>query len=804
MKNLVLSVYALCLFSMSVDIQAQESKYQRPPQVLEEVALVKLSPAAVISEDNNWILQLERSPYRSIARLAQPELKLAGTRINPENFSQSRIPEFTGASLLNVKTQEEVELTGLPANAVILKGVFTPKSPEVLLFVEEPAGVYLYLADPVNKQLRKIDNLALNTTTGTDIHWINDQEFLTLAVPAGTGKAPEKTAVPNGPVIQESIGKVMPARTYQDLLKNKYDEQLFDYYFTSQLVKVTGGRVTPVGKPAVYNSHAIALSPDKSLLLVATIHTPYSYQVPLYYFPHTYTIADLDGNVVRTLAENPVINLPMGYDVTSAYPRNFAWRPDKPATIYWVEAQDGGNPRENKVEYKDVVYQLAAPFDQEPEEVVRTKERFRDILWHNDVFALVQETSRATRRVKTWQFKPATTSQPTLLFDVSTDDNYNNPGTPVMVKNEFKKDIVYTNKNYTDILLTAPGASPEGDMPYLSRFNLKDKKTTILWRSEAPYYERILKVADPAKQQLFTSRESVEEPANLFVREVPKKRLTQLTHFANPYLAMAGVTKEKIQYKRADGLDLTATVYLPAGYDKEKDGRLPVLMWAYPREYRSKADAAQVRGSKYAFTNINYGSPVYWVLRGFCVMENVEMPIVSTTEDAEPNDNFREQLVMNAEAAIKVIDEMGVGDTSRVAVGGHSYGAFMTANLLTQTKLFKAGIARSGAYNRTLTPFGFQTEIRTYWEIPEVYNSMSPFMYANQLHGALLLVHGEMDNNTGTFPIQSERFYNALKGHGATTRYVVLPYESHGYAARENILHLLYECDQWLEKYVKN
>jgi dipeptidyl aminopeptidase/acylaminoacyl peptidase len=287
------------------------------------------------------------------------------------------------------------------------------------------------------------------------------------------------------------------------------------------------------------------------------------------------------------------------------------------------------------------------------------------------------------------------------------------------------------------------------------------------------------------------------------LKDLKKKKETALTAFANPYPMMEGVTKEKIKYKRADGIDLTATVYLPAGYDKEKDGRLPVLMWAYPREYRNAKDAAQVRGSQYNFSIIKYGSPIFWVTQGYCVMENVEMPIVGT-EDKEPNDTYIEQLVMDAEAAVKVITEMGVGDPDRIGVGGHSYGAFMTGNLLTHTKLFKAGIARSGAYNRTLTPFGFQAETRTFWESPEVYNAMSPFNYANQLSGALLLVHGELDNNTGTFPIQSERFYQALKGHKATVRYVVLPLESHSYSAKENILHLLYEENAWLEKFVKN
>ncbi|HYK56097.1 MAG TPA: prolyl oligopeptidase family serine peptidase, partial [Flavisolibacter sp.] len=251
------------------------------------------------------------------------------------------------------------------------------------------------------------------------------------------------------------------------------------------------------------------------------------------------------------------------------------------------------------------------------------------------------------------------------------------------------------------------------------------------------------------------------------------------------------------------GINLTGDLYLPKGYDAKKDGPLPVIMWAYPREYKSADDAAQVRGSKYTFTRINYGSPIFWVTQGYAVLDNAEMPIVGEG-GKEPNDNFIPQLHLNAHAAIQKLAAMGVGDSNRVAVGGHSYGAFMTANLLAHTKLFKAGIARSGAYNRTLTPFGFQAEERTYWEAPDVYQKMSPFTYANQIKTPILLVHGEMDNNPGTFPIQSERLYNAIKGHGGTVRYLVLPYESHGYSAKENILHLLWEQNQWLDKWVKN
>lgn len=783
--------------------KTQEIHYQRPPAVIEEVALAKLPPVVRISEDNQWALQLEQSQYQSIEKLARPELKLAGLRICPQTFNASRQKEYTAARLMNIETQEVIDIQGIPEDAVITGASLSPTVVSVVLFVEERDGVYLYACSPERPTARKMGSRRINATNGVQMVWINDKEFVTLMVPDPIGEVPVRPAVPTGPVVQESTGEVMPARTYQDLLKDPYDERLFEYYFSSQLVRVKEGVITNLREPAIYGN-TLSLSPDKSLLLISTIHRPYSYQVPVYNFAHTYEVIDLEGKTIYTLARNSAFNLPMGYDVASPYPRQFAWRADKPATVYWAEAQDKGDPKSNQTDFMDVVYQLAYPFTGDKQVVARTEKRFVNIAWRDDAFALLTDMSYATHKNRTFVIEPCSDEAPTLLFDVSMKDNYNNPGKPLMVKNEYDKYVVYTNKAHGELLMIAPGASPQGDRPYLSRYNLKTRENTELWRCPDGYYETIVKVTDPGKLRMLTSRQSDTVPANLCFRDLKKGKFKQLTHFANPYPAMAGVTKEKIKYKRADGLDLTATVYLPAGYDKEKDGPLPVLMWAYPREYQTKAEASQVRGSQYTFTTIDYRSPVFWVLRGYCVMESVEMPIVSLREDAEPNDDFVHQLTMNAEAAVKAISDLGVGDPDRVAVGGHSYGAFMTANLLTHTKLFKAGIARSGAYNRTLTPFGFQWETRTYWEAPEVYNAMSPFMYADQLHGALLLIHGEMDNNAGTFPIQSERLFNALKGHGAIARYVVLPYEGHSYRAKESILQLLYETDRWLEKYVKN
>lgn len=793
----------VCLFITPVC--AQDMTYRVPPEEIREIVMAASSPGISISHDNQWMLLLARQPFVSVEELASPELRLAGVRINPANFGESRLRYYSGIELMNIASQEKYPVDGLPNDALISNMSWSPDSKYVAFTVTGNDGIYLWSFSVEGKKAEQVTPRRLNglSQQRSPLVWISDQEIVTIVVPSDLKDIPPRPLAPAGPVIQESTGVAAPARTYQDLLKDKYDEQLFDHYFTSRVARIRlNGSVNEIGRPVM--NPLFSVSPDKNYLLVTSVHKPYSYLVPVDYFPEKIEVWDLNGSVVKEIADNPLIILSSGYDVTFPYPRNHSWRSDKPATLYWVEAQDEGDPRKNKVAYMDIAYQLEAPFSGNKSELVRTQKRFGGIQWGNDQLALFSEYSGATRNMKIYRFYPGDLSKaPELIIDRSMDDEYNNPGNPVTVRNAYGQYVLYADKKNNTLMMSAQGASDEGDMPYLSRFDLTTKQKKMIWRCEAPYYESVAKVIDPEKEIILTSRESVENPLNYYKRDIRKKTITQLTAFPNPYPFLAGVKKEKISYKRADGVDLTATVYLPAGYDPSKDGRLPVLMWAYPREFKSASDATQVRGSKYRFTTINYGSPVFWVTRGYAVMDNVEMPIVGE-KGVEPNDTFIEQLTLNAEAAIDVIDKMGVGDRNRVAIGGHSYGAFMTANLLTHTNLFKAGIARSGAYNRTLTPFGFQAETRTYWEAPEVYNVMSPFMYADRLKGALLLIHGDADNNSGTFHIQSERFFNALKGQGAVARFVSLPHESHGYAARENILHMLYETDAWLEKYVKN
>lgn len=801
MRKTTIGLLLLFAFTQTA-VNAQNLDYKRPPKAIEEIALAAPSPTVSISQSGKWMLQLQRAQYIGIEELAQPELRLAGERINPERFSPSRQRGYVAATWQNIADgNKTTAVKGLPEDGVILSINKNPFSDCYALQVMTSKGVYLYKTTPESPTAVKMSNRRVNMTSGNSFHWTGANSCVFTAVPSNLGKAPsDGNKIPTGPVVQETKGRREAARTYQDLLKNSHDEELFEYYFTSQLVKIVDGQESEIGSPAIYAS--ATPSPDGQHLLLKKVHRPFSYVVPMYNFPTQITVTDMNGKEECILADNPVNITPMGYDTTSDKPRQHAWRADKAATVTWIEALDGGDPRKNPTELMDALYEKSAPFTADKTLLAKTKYRLRGIEWGDDRLALLSCMSRAKNVVVTYAFAPNNPEQGCKeIHSFAMGDNYNNPGQPVTVKNSFGRQVLYTNAAHNELMMQSNGASKEGDMPYLSILNINNKKNNIFWRCSAPYYEDPVAILNPAKHQFITSRQSLKEPANYYMHKGNKA--TKLTDFKNPYPSLANVSKERITYKRADGLDLTATVYLPEGYNKEKDGRLPVLMWAYPREYRSKKEAAQVRGSKYMFNSINYGSPVYWVTQGYCVMENVEMPIVGK-DGAEPNDSYIEQLTMDAEAAVKTIYEMGIGDTSRVAVGGHSYGAFMTANLLTHTKLFKAGIARSGAYNRTLTPFGFQMETRTYWEAPQVYNAMSPFMYADKCSGALLLIHGELDNNTGTFPIQSERLYNALKGNGAKVRYVVLPLESHGYSAKENILHLLWEENKWLEDNVKN
>ncbi|TKB98922.1 S9 family peptidase [Pedobacter cryophilus] len=792
-----------------ISAQAQEnSGYKKPPQEMIDMVENAISRSVIISGKGSYMAILEEPGYPSIKEISQPVLKLAGLRINPKNMGNSRSSYYSGFKIKNLKNKDEFEFQNLPKEAKIKDVSFSPDENLVAFSVSTDTEIQLWTGDINSKTAKRLSENALNDIYGKLYEWAPDSKSILAKCLANQQEVPLRSIVPNGPNVQENLGKATPSRTYQDLLKNNDDELLFDYYLTVQMKMIfLDGQAVDFNRPNIYKS--FDFSPDGTLVMTASIHKPYSYLVPIGFFPYKVDIKDRYGKEIQDLADVPLAdNLPTGFDAVITGPREFGWRSDKPQTYFWVEAQDGGDPAK-KVTFRDLIFTKEVGANGIRRKLADCYLRFNSINWGDDQIAIVTERWWKTRAERRVFIKPIQPLYRVNLWDRYSEDTYNDPGQFVAVKNEYNKDVLLlaynsvrriADANNMHIFSISEGASAKGNRPFLLKFNVKTKLTDTLFRSKAPFYEKPIFFNN--RNELIISRESEIDPPNYFAVELPNNKNSQLTYFKNPYPQLFGVVKQQINYPRADKLNLSATLYLPKNYTTAQ-GKLPVLMWAYPKEFKTAAAAGQVKGSPFQFTKISWASPVYWVTQGYAVMDNVDMPIVGESNE-QPNDSFIEQLKENAEAAINKITRMGIADPKRIAVGGHSYGAFMTANLLAHTNLFAAGIARSGAYNRTLTPFGFQAEERTYWEAPGVYNKMSPFSYANKVKTPLLLIHGEADDNSGTFPIQTERFYSALKGFGATTRLVNLPSEAHSYRAKESILHMLWEMNNWLDTYVKN
>lgn len=799
------------LSSAFCGLQAQTSlKYQEPPKALIDLVDTRPTPNVQVSpkdkEGRQWLLIEAVSGLPSVADLAQPELRLAGLRFNPRTNGPSRGRYITSLRLQALPGGAERVVSGVPENAKIRFTAWSPDARNVY-FVnvsDDPrqGGLTLWILDVASASAKQLPGITLNGVFGSPCEWRSDSESLVCkALVKARGTAPQRSEVPSGPVIQENLGRVTPGWTYQDLLKSPEDEQIFDYFATSEVEVVRlDGTVKAVGKPGVIQS--ASSSPDGRYVMIDERHHPYSYLLPFYFFPERVTVINLMTGGSKQLADKPLEDaIPSIHDAVAAGPRDFAWRSDAPATLCWVEAGDGGDPRK-EAPIRDTLFLLDAPFDGLGRKLVEIPLRFRGVAWGNGKLALVEEERWKDRKRIMLAVSPDVGGAAVKLFEGSFEDRYHDPGRPFEVMNASGKRVLAMTADASGIYLRAEGASPAGDRPFLAVMGAANGESKRLWQSADKSYEFPAAVLDPMSPVVLIRRESPDLPPNYYLKNLAKDDFKQITFFPNPYGNAALPKKQVLKYKRADGVQLSANLYLPPGY-KPKDGPLPTLLEAYPVEYKTKSAAGQIIGSPYQFPFLSWGSPIPFVTQGYAVLENATIPIVGEGQ-AEPNDTYIEQLVASAQAAIDEGVRLGVVDQNRVAVMGHSYGAFMTANLLAHSNLFKAGIARSGAYNRTLTPFGFQNEERTYWQAPEVYYKMSPFSYADKIKTPILLIHGEADNNSGTFPVQSERLFSAIKGAGGTVRLVLLPLESHGYAARESVLHMLWEMNNWMSTYLRN
>ena len=802
MKPFVILTTLLCF---AISVKAQENMtYQKPSGEILNLVDYERAPAVMIDEKKEYMVFTYQNTYKTLEDLNQDELQLGGLRINPVTNISSSVTYSINLKVRKLIDQNLVQVNGLPKNPRISNLTWSPDQTKMAFTNTTENAVELWVLDITSATAARLSEKPLNANMGRPFSWYNDnQNLLVRVIPENRAKLVDfKKSLPAGPIISNSDGVKAPNRTFQDLLKNKTDEANFETLVTSELYKINlNGQAGLFMGKAMYAGESF--SPDGNYLMVSTIQKPFSYMVPLNRFPSRSVVYDLSGKEIKVVNEVPLTEvLPKGFMAVRTGKRNMSWRNDQPSTLFYAEALDEGNP-ENKVEYRDAVYQWKAPFDSEAVLMAKTIDRFSRIIWGNETTAVLYDDWYDTRNTRTYLFNPSNPEQtPLVISNRNSQDVYSDPGKFETVKNQYGRDVLLLENG--NAYLIGDGFTKNGQFPFIDQFNVKTNKTTRIYQSSfTDKLERISSLMDIKKGEVLVQIQSKTEYPNYYLRNLKKKiALIPLTQFPNPFESIANVEKSLIRYKRKDGVELSGTLYLPVGYDKAKKEKMPLLIWAYPTEYKDKNSAGQSTSNPNEFTFPYYGSFVYWVTKGCVVLDDAAFPIIGEGS-TEPNDSFISQLVDNAEAAINAVDSLGYIDRKKVAVGGHSYGAFMTANLLTHSDLFACGIARSGAYNRTLTPFGFQREQRNYWETPEVYTTMSPFMNAHKMKTPLLLVHGESDNNPGTFTLQTERYFQALKGLGAPVRMVLLPKESHSYVAKENILHLLWEQDRFFEKYLK-
>jgi dipeptidyl aminopeptidase/acylaminoacyl peptidase len=790
MKRLVLAAAAAALLAVPSSLPAATG-YRLPPPDVVRILDAPGAPQARLSPAGDAALLVEIEPNPPLAVVAEPFLRLAGVRIVPARGAQQHLSYASGLSVLSLPEGRKTRVT-VPRGARLGMPVFSPDGGAFAFVRDADDRTELWLGETKSGAVAVVPGVRVNDVAGEALRFSNDSRTLwVLAVPADRKPAPAEPGVPEGPVVEETAGKKAQPATYQDLLKSPHDEDLFEHYATSQVVKVdvASRRASPFGLPGLFTR--ADPSPDGRYLLVARMKRPFSYHVPYRDFPHALEVWDAGGRVARVVADLPLADETPRQGVPTG-PRHVEWQPVEDASLFWTEALDGGDPM-RKVPFRESLRTLRAPFAGEPREVRQLVHRLQGVEWTvTPGTAIVHEYDRARR----WR----TTSEvdldnaavpPRVLFDLSAQDAYKDPGRFVTgTSRRGRRTIVQEG---VVAFLSGEGATPDGMQPFLDAVDLSTGQTRRLFRSSEDALERFVGFVGESRSKILVRRETPSEPPNLWLVDLAQKQRAKLTDFKDPAPELAGVKKEILKYTRADGVPLSGTLYLPAGAEPGK--RLPCLVWAYPLEYSDAATAGQVRASPNAFTRPTGASPLFFLTQGWAVLMDATMPVVGDPE--KMNDTYVDQITGAAKAAIDALDAGGVVDRTKVVVGGHSYGAFMTANLLAHSDLFAAGIARSGAYNRTLTPFGFQSERRSLWEAPETYLRVSPFMAADRIKTPLLLIHGEADNNSGTFPIQSERLYAAIQGTGGTARLVLLPFEAHGYRGRESVLHTLAEMLEW-------
>lgn len=793
---------AALVFLFGMVYPQENLPYQKPSQSILQLADYQRPPGVMMNSKKDWLVFTYRPTYKSLEDLMQDETRLAGLRINPVLNISGAVSYVDNLKVRKLTEKTEKQIQGLPQNPRIAYLTFSADEMKLAFTNTTAKGVELWIADLETASAKKLTSDNLNANLGIPYLWEKDsQSFVVKMIPADRpALINEKVSAPTGPTVSTSSGKVSQNRTYPDLLKNPQDESNFETLTKSELYTVSiDGTQKKLKDAAIYAG--ISFSPDGNYLMLTTLNRPFSYIVPLSRFPMTTTVYGVKNSFSKIVNEVPLNEImPKGFSSVRMGKRSMEWRDDEPATLVYAEALDGGDQAKNS-EYRDEVFTWRAPFSDKPESLIKLKQRYDGTEWTNGNYAVVTEDWYDTRNTKSFLIDLKNGTSKTIE-DRNSQDVYSNPGRFNTTKNNLGRSVIDIREGKAYLL--GAGFTKDGQFPFIDEMDVNSQKKTRLYTSKLKNAaETLVDILDIKKGQILTTQQSPSEYPNYFIRNIKNGKISPVTHFENPFEAIRNIYKEVITYKRADGVELTGTLYLPANYDRKKHTeKLPLLIWAYPREYKDADTAGQITQNPNNFTFPSYGSFIYWVTKGYAVLDNASFPIIGAGKE-EPNDTFITQLVASGKAAIDAVDKLGYIDRNKVAVGGHSYGAFMTANLLTHSDLFACGIARSGAYNRTLTPFGFQSEQRNYWDVPNVYNDMSPFMHADKMNKPILLIHGDADNNPGTFTLQTERYFQALKNLGKDARMVLLPKEQHGYVAKENVFQTLWEQDQFLEKCLK-
>ena len=759
------------------------------------------TPITYLAPGGRFLVLLHHETHPPIAMLARPYLALGGLRLDAALGARRRMRRLTGLSVLLPTDGTETRLD-LPAGSQVGPPIWAPDGRRLAFCLDRADGVGVWTADAATGECAPVPGLTVRdvlggdtSATGGTVRWSRDgRSLLVLAAPDGPLVLPEP---PIEPQTDETSGKHSQMATYTDLLRTPADEDTFEALATTVPCRVdplTGAR-QELGPPGLYQG--LNDSPDGTHLLVHRLQRPFSFRVPWQLFARRAEVWDAAGTPVAVVADLPVSDEVPRQGVPTG-PRLVSWEERAPASLVWAEALDGGDPV-TPADHRDRVLQLGAPFTGEPVKVTETRHRclgWYDLDEPNQL--LLAEHDRDRRWLTTWLLDLTEPDEARVIFDLSMDDAYGDPGSPLLALRPDGARTVLGDGSA--IYLRGDGATPDGDRPFFDLFDLATLTATRLHESPPGCLEHVLGFTDASEPEVVIWHESPTEPPNLVALTLGGSRARQLTAWPDPHPQLTPIARHLITLDRGDGVTLSGILHLPPGHDPARDGRLPLLLWAYPFDFGSADMAGQIRGSVSEFTRLTALGPVTFVLRGYAVLADATMPVIGDPETM--NDTYLEQITAAARAHIRGLDEAGIIDPERVVVAGHSYGGFMTANLLAHTDLFAAGIARSGAYNRTLTPFGFQTERRSFWEAPEVYDRVSPFRYADQISAPLLLIHGTEDANSGTYPIQSQRLFDAIRGNGGTARLVLLPHESHAYLARESVLHMLAEQFGWLERWL--